>query len=677
MRVSTDDVARPMPRVEQLRAAMLLLALSLTYYVGVSIGLAFTPASHAVSLLWPPNAIVLAALLLCPPRAWIWPLLAVLPAHLISEVSAGVPLVLAASWYVSNVSEALLGAGIVIWILGEAPRFDRVRHVLVYLAAAVVIAPVVTSFLDASFVALVGWRYDGDYWSVVLSRLPSNALAATIIPPFAIIMFRDSGQLLRSASRAQWLEGVAVVSVLAIVSYEVFHEPMSATTAPIAVYAPLPLLIWAAVRSGVGGGSVCVAVLTLVSITGTLRGTGPFVPAGEPMSILSLQMFLVVVAFTLMLLAAALAELRKARAAALRNQARLNLALNAARLGTFEWRMPTDRISWQFVGRLGPILSGAMGSHAELLDTAHPGDRVRLSAAMRAAREQGENGDVEWRFHRNGRVRWIRGLGKVQRDAAGRPSAMIGIVVDVTRRKRQELQQRSQREKLAHLTLSATLGELSGMLTHEMSQPIAAIMLNARAAEIEAQKSAPDLQEVQGILADIQADGQRATEVIDRVRALAPKGPVEQELVQVADCIHSILALEHSDLIARNVAVDLDIDPQLPPVTAANAQLQQVLLNLIVNACEAMSGLNGQRQLRIAARHFSGEIRVEVSDNGSGIEDVERIFEPFFSNRKHRVGLGLSVARSIVAAHGGRLWGANNATGGATFFIALPITSPA
>jgi len=106
---------------------MLLLALALTYYLGVRVGLAFTPADSAVSLLWPPNAVVLTALLFCPPRRWVWPLLAVLPAHLLAEVSLGVPLAMAACWYISNISEALLGAGILFYFLGEAPRFDRVH----------------------------------------------------------------------------------------------------------------------------------------------------------------------------------------------------------------------------------------------------------------------------------------------------------------------------------------------------------------------------------------------------------------------------------------------------------------------------------------------------------------------------------------------------------------------
>jgi two-component system, LuxR family, sensor kinase FixL len=336
--------------------------------------------------------------------------------------------------------------------------------------------------------------------------------------------------------------------------------------------------------------------------------------------------------------------------------------------------MHTDRITWHFAGRWGPLLSGILSSQAELIDTAHPADRARLLEATRAAREQSEEVDVEWRFHCNGRVRWIRALGKVQRDDAGKPSAMIGVCVDVTRRKDQELEHRAQREKLAHLRLAATVGELAGTLAHEMSQPLAAIMLNATVAQQEAQKPNPDLPELRAILADIVADDQRAADVIHRLHSLLPHRPIEREPVQMADCIGAILALEHGDLIARNVTVDLEIEPQLALVTAAPAQLQQVLLSLIVNACHAMSGVTGQRHLRISARHVSGEIHVAVSDNGPGVEDFERIFEPFFSSQEH-VGLGLSVARSIVVAHGGRLWGVNNASGGATFCIALPVNA--
>jgi len=671
MLLGAGEPASALRRSEILRAAM-LVALGVTYYLGVIVGLAFTPAGHAVSLLWPPNAIVVAALLLYPPREWKWPLLAVLPVHLVAEVSGGVPFLMAACWYVSNVTEAVLAALLIQAALGEELQFDRVRHVVVYLLAAVVIAPVLSSFLDAGFVAMVGWHYQGDYWEVVRMRLPSNALAAIIVPPFAILTLRDGVRVLRGLTRFRALETAALLGSIGLVSYVVFHQPQSPGEAAIWVYAPVLFLIWAAARTGAVGVSACVAVLALVSITGTLRGNGPFVGAGAQVSVLSLQIYLLMAASSLMLLAAALAELHAARSAALRSKARLSMALNAAQIGTWEWSLDADTIGWQSTGQSGEMFARALRSHAELLERVYPSDRARILSAMHAARERGEGCDIECRFRCDGGLRWVRGLGKVQRDAAGKPVAMIGVFIDTTQRKHLELQQRQLREKLSHLTLSATLGELSGALAHELSQPLAAILINARVAQLEADKVPIDVEELRAVLADIAADDARAGEVVSRLRALAPRGPVEPELVQVEDCIHSILALEHSDLIARNVAVDLEIEPQLPPVKAVSVQLQQVLLNLIVNACQAMAGQSGHRQLRIAVRQHPGEVRMEVSDNGSGVEDYDRIFEPFFSSRRHGVGLGLSIARSIVLAHGGRLWGVNNATGGATFYITLP-----
>jgi signal transduction histidine kinase len=671
----SNRASSTLPR-ETLAAVMLLLAFSLTYYCGVRIGFAFTLSANAVSLLWPPNAILLAALLLSPPRAWGWLLLAALPAHLISELSAGVPLLMASCWYFSNLSEALLGAAIIRSVLGGSPRFDRVRDAAVYLLVCVLAAPVVTSFLDAAFVALVGWRYDGDYWAVFRMRSISNALAALIVPPLAITLLQAPGSMLDRARRALRLEAVALIAALIVVCLIVFHDSPSAGRAAVYVYAPLPLLLWAAVRMGVGGVSACIAIMALLAITGTLRGAGPFVLESPDVSVLSLHGFLIIVTSSFIVLAAALAELRAARAAALRREARLDLALSAAHMGAWEWDFVADRISWRLGTDSGEVVANDVRSAGELLAKIHEHDRGLMAAAMRAAREDGRTEEVECRFLCDGRVRWIRGLGKVLADSAGRRYAMIGVCIDTTRRKHQELQQRSQREKLAHLARTATIGELVGSLAHELSQPLAATMLNVHAARQELRRASPRMQEIGAMLEDIAADSDRAGQVISRLRALFPREHLEKEPVHVAECISTILDLEHIDLVTRNVAVDLTIHSALPPVRAARMHLQQALLNLIVNACEAMAGKSGERRLHITARSHAGEIQVAVSDNGSGVEDFERIFEPFYSTKKRGAGLGLAIARNIITAHGGRLWAANNAGGGATFYIALPAAGP-
>jgi signal transduction histidine kinase len=664
---------------DRFAAAMLLLALSLAYYIAVRIGFAFTLAANAVSLLWMPNAVVLAALLFTPPRVWGWLLAAVLPAHLIAELMAGVPLLMASCWYVSNLSEALLGAAIIRAVLRATPRFDRLMDVSVFMLAAVLVAPVLTSFLDAGLVDLVGWRNDGDYWAVVRIRVLSNALTALIVPPLALTLLRGGLRAPFKARRAVQLEAVALVLVLCAVCIAAFHGSRSAGQSVMYACAPLPLLLWAAVRMGVGGVSACVAIMALFAITGTLRGAGPFVVDGPDITVLTLHIFLIIITSSVMLLAAALAELRTARVAALRREERLDLALRAARMGAWEWNLVTDTISWRWGMESGEVIADEVRSAAMLLAKVHEHDRDRVSAAMRAAREHGRIEEMECRFVCNGRLRWIRGFGKVQIDRDGMRHAMIGVCVDTTQRKQLESRQSSQRESLARLTRAATLGELTGRLAHELSQPLAAIMINSHTAGHELRKERPAIPELQAIVDDIAADDERATAVINRMRALFPRTAVEKESVHVAECIDSILALEHSGLITNNVAVDLNIDPALPPVIAAQAQLQQVLLNLVSNACEAMADKGGERRLRIAAERHSHEVRVAVSDNGSGVADFHRIFEPFYSTTEQGVGLGLPIARTIIGEHGGRLWGTNNACGGATFYICLPVavTAPA
>jgi C4-dicarboxylate-specific signal transduction histidine kinase len=506
-------------------------------------------------------------------------------------------------------------------------------------------------------------------------RVLSNTLAALIVPPLALTVLNSGWLALSRAPRAAKLEALILISLLCAVSIAAFHGSTSASQSVMYACAPLPLLLWAAVRMGVGGVSACLAIVALFAITGTLRGAGPFVLDGADMSVLALHVFLIIIASSVMLLAAALAELRTARLAAIRREERLDLALRAARMGAWEWDLETDTISWRSSTGAGEAVADESRSAQELLSKVHEHDRAQVESAMRAAREHGKVEDLECRFVCNEGIRWIRGFGKLQIDRAGTRHAIIGVCVDTTQRKELEARQHSQRENLVRLTRAATIGELTGRLAHELSQPLAAILMNSHAASFELSKPQPGVRELQAIIDDIAADDRRASEVINRMRALVRQTELQRESVQLSECIESILALERNDLAINNVAVDLNIDPALPPVIAAHVQLQQVLINLVSNAREAMMRRAGERRLRIAAQKYSDEVRVEVSDNGSGVTDFHRIFQPFYSTKEHGVGLGLPIARAIVVELGGRLWGANNPSGGATFYVSLPISA--
>ena len=235
------------------------------------------------------------------------------------------------------------------------------------------------------------------------------------------------------------------------------------------------------------------------------------------------------------------------------------------------------------------------------------------------------------------------------------------VWTDVTYRKQAEAKERAQQQQLVHLGRAAVLGELSGAFAHELTQPLTSILGNAEAALQLLTKPDADLREIRTMVRDIVADDVRAAEVIQRLRAMLQRGEISREPVDLANVIKDVLDLARIDLLTRHVSVDVVFDPYLPLVLGDRIQLQQVVLNLVVNACESMSSLDvHKRRISITAR-FEGsscEVLCAIRDRGAGIasDDLERIFQPFVTTKVQGLGMGLAICRSIIEAHGGRLW---------------------
>ena len=361
------------------------------------------------------------------------------------------------------------------------------------------------------------------------------------------------------------------------------------------------------------------------------------------------------------------------------SEKRLNLAADSANLGMWEWDIVHDEI---WITDKGRAMFGFDSSEKLDFDRfrsrLHPDDRESVLKAVDSSLGTGAEYLSEYRVVLpDGQLRWIAGRGHVEFDGDGQPVRMRGASVDITERKLAELEAARHRNEMAHLSRVTTVGELSGSLAHELNRPLGAILSNAQAAQRMLANGGVDVAEFREILNDIVSENKRAAEVIRRLRLWLQKGEVQQHSLRINKVVRDVLKLIRTDLISQNVSVDTELARDLPTVTGDPVQIQQVLVNLVVNACDAMADCDiPERQLRIRTGIENGgdAVIVSVTDCGGGIrvKEVEQIFEPFFTTKAKGMGLGLSVCRTIIAAHRGKLWATNNAERGATFHFTLP-----
>ena len=286
----------------------------------------------------------------------------------------------------------------------------------------------------------------------------------------------------------------------------------------------------------------------------------------------------------------------------------------------------------------------------------------------------------------DGTTTWIETIKTALHDGAGRVAGTVGIARDLTERKReQEAARESERRyrevqmELAHANRVATVGELAASVAHEVNQPIAATVTSAQAAMRWLSVQPPDLERARQALGRIVIDGDRAASVIRRIRELIKKAPPRKEPVDINEAIREVLALTRGEAMENGTSVHTQLTECLPFVEGDRVGLQQVLLNLIVNAIEAMSGVSdGVRDLLIRTGNAEpGDVLVAVHDSGPGIapQAIERLFAPFYTTKSTGLGMGLSICRSIIEAHGGRLWASANLPRGAVFQFTLPARS--
>ena len=772
------------------------------YYLGCKVGFALTFKPHPVSVLWPPNSVLVAALLLTPPRSWWLVLLAALPAHLAAQFQSHVPPLMTLCWFISNSCEAVIGAGLMRYLIPGPIRFTTLRNFCLFCLCVVFIGPFLSSFLDAAFVVWNHWGQDG-YWELIRIRLSSNSVSALIIVPVIVTWVTNGVQPLRTASRSRYLEACALFLGLLAVSYVVLYELRS--TADLALlFLPLPFLLWAAVRFGALGASTAISIVSFLAIWSASHGHGPFSRETAEQSALSIEIFLMGVAIPLLFLAALIEEratgeneLRESESrfrivadaapvliwmagvdklctffnkpwldftgrsmeqelgngwaegvhqddlerclqvytstfdarqpfvmqyrlrrndgeyrwisdqgvprhdpegrfagyigscvdvtelvnkdqALQESEERMRVATEAVNLGIWEWDLSKDEI-WATNARRSLLGLPASGTIAleDFISRLHPDDRDRVRGTMDDAIHSGEDFESEYRLILpDGIVRWMSTRGSVHFDDSRKPARLLGISIDITERKQAELDAQRDRAELSHLSRVALIGEMSASITHELNQPLAGILSNAAAGQRFIEQGEVNLDEIRELLGDIIADGRRASDVMRGIRGMVKKGQMARGSVDLNEVVMDAVRMVSPDAVLRSCQVETSLDTRLRAIEGDPVQLQQVLLNLVINAFDAMRDTPVSRRKVVIATQSNSDatVRTSVRDYGTGISEEmrDRMFDPFFTTKSEGLGMGLAIVRSIVESHGGTITIENADGGGARFGFVLP-----
>lgn len=357
------------------------------------------------------------------------------------------------------------------------------------------------------------------------------------------------------------------------------------------------------------------------------------------------------------------------------SEARLSLTTDAAGAGLWIFQLHSDDV-WVSpkTRELFQFAPDEKITNKRFFKAIYPEDHDRVRQAVQQALRSGERLKCDYRIVLPDRsIRWLVAHG--QRYPATKPVCLMGVSLDITDRLNAETEARQQWEQLAHVTRSGIMGELTASLAHEINQPLTAIQSNAEAAQRFLSRPEPDIDEVRQILEDIIRDDIRASNIIQKIRALLKREAVPFAVLGLNDLIRDVLSLLRADSLLRELVITDELLPGLPEILGDRTQLQQVIINLILNGAAAMKHTPpDQRKLIIkTAKQEEGTLRVSIVDFGTGIEEsaMAHLFEPFYTTKSEGLGMGLAISRTIIRAHGGTMEASNNPEGGATFAFTL------
>jgi PAS domain S-box-containing protein len=356
----------------------------------------------------------------------------------------------------------------------------------------------------------------------------------------------------------------------------------------------------------------------------------------------------------------------------------LTFGQEITRTGSWAWNPLSGELFWsqEHFRIFGLDPARANASYQLFFQMVHPEDRVNVEREFQEAVHAGRDFNGEYRIvRRDGVVKHIHSRAYPVLGEAGELKEYVGTVVDITERRDSEESLGSMQAELARASRAITLGQLMASIAHEVNQPLTALIANASAAQRWLAGDTPRIDKTRQALSRIVRDGNRASDVIARIRALVTRTDAKRNPLSLNSVVQEVVVLLTSELRRNNITVHTDLADDLPPIQGDRVQMLQVLLNLIMNAIEAMSAvMTRPKPLTLATVSDAAGVTVVVEDCGMGLDEqvLERVFEPFYTTKPQGMGIGLAISRSIIEAHGGRLWAVRNRVSGATFRFRVP-----
>jgi len=680
------------------------LVVFLAYYIAGKIGQATSEIrSSNLGPVWPAYGVGLAAVLLRGNR--------VLPAI------AAAGFVVAVQSPVSHLTAALQTAASTLalftgGVLLRYARFDiamsRFRDALALIVLGGLTSALVSSLLGTAILYASGQQPYAHIASAWLIYWLGDGTGALLVTPLVL----TGARLLQIRTPARIAEFVALILFLVLACWFVFGDfpafPVRLHTHTLA-FAVLPLIMWAAMRFGITGVATTTLLVAAIATVATALGSGPFAQTTTFTSAVLLDIFFAVLSTSGLTLAAVVAEREQAeaeRGRLIRDQATIEARLRVAEvIGSFAAALRESEDKLRLI--LNSAAEAIFGidsqgrctfcNQACLRILGYRSDQALLGRDMNELLHHGRGNGFSQSVEQEPMARVLRtgqGIHLDERllwkaDGTNFPAewwclpqrkedSIVGAVVgfsDITQRKEAEERTAVLRDEVAHLSRVSMLSALTGALAHEINQPLAAVRVNAEAGLILLASEQPSLNEIRAALTEIRSDNQRAAEVLRRVRALLRKDTARLEPVDINSTVSDVVKLLENSAVRRGICIEAELAPETRPVRGDRIQVQQVVLNLLMNACDAVQP-NKKVNRRVSLKTMAGDggMIVQIHDSGPGLSDEEllRVFEPFYTTKSDGMGLGLSICRTIVDAHEGSLEATRNSDQGMTFSVSFP-----